>query len=67
MITDYCFSVDVSGLIFVMQDLGEKARWPRKGDKSSGLKYKSKWCAYHDDLGHITEDCIALKRRLSIS
>ena len=25
-ITDYCFSVDISGLLFAMQDLGEKAR-----------------------------------------
>lgn len=33
-IIDYCFSVDVSDLIFVMQDIGEKENWPRKGEKS---------------------------------
>ena len=34
-ITQYCFSIDVSGLIFAMQDLSNKARWPRKGEKSN--------------------------------
>ena len=64
-ITDYCFSVDISGLLFAMQDLGEKARWPRKGDKANTWKDKSKWCAYHEDFGHITEDCIALRKEIS--
>ena len=64
-ITDYCFSVDTSGLLYAMQDLGDKARWPRKGEKSSSWKDKSKWCAYHEDFGHITEECIALRKEVS--
>jgi hypothetical protein len=64
-IIDYCFSVDVSGLLYAMQDLGDKTRWPRKGDRSNTWKDKSKWCAYHEDFGHITEDCIALRREVN--
>ncbi|XP_023769035.1 uncharacterized protein LOC111917605 [Lactuca sativa] len=64
-ITDYCFSVDVSILIYAMQDLGDKARCPKKDNKSTRFKDKSKWCAYHEDFGHITEDCITLRKEIS--
>ncbi|KAK1421700.1 hypothetical protein QVD17_24249 [Tagetes erecta] len=46
------------------EDLGEKARWPRKTDKAVGYKDKSKWCSYHEDFGHITDECIALRREI---
>ena len=58
------FSVDVIGLMYAMKDLGDKARWPRKENKA-GWKDKSKWCAYHEDFGHITEDCIALRKEIA--
>ncbi|KAK1413102.1 hypothetical protein QVD17_34866 [Tagetes erecta] len=64
-ISDYCFSVDTSNLLCAMQDLGDKARWPRKNEKSSGWKDKSKWCAYHEDFGHNTDECIALRKEIS--
>jgi len=47
-----------------MRNLGENARWPRKTDKAIGYKDKSKWCAYHEDFGHITDECIVLRREL---
>ena len=34
-ITDYCFSVDVLGVIHVLQDLGYRARWPKRDNKST--------------------------------
>ena len=64
-ISEYCFSVDTGGLICAMQDLGEKARWPRKVEKPGFGKDKSKWCAYHEDFGHLTNDCIALRKEIS--
>lgn len=64
-LTDYCFSVDISGIMCAMQNLGEKARWPKKNDRNPGWKDKSKWCAFHEDFGHITEDCIALRKEIS--
>ncbi|KAJ0734063.1 putative retrotransposon gag domain, aspartic peptidase domain superfamily [Helianthus annuus] len=63
-ISEYCFSVDNHELILAMQNLGEKARWPRKNDKPTGTKDKSKWCAYHEDFGHLTKECIALKKEI---
>ncbi|XP_035842183.1 uncharacterized protein LOC118488879 [Helianthus annuus] len=51
-----------SELILAMQNLGDKARWPRKSDKPATTKDKSKWCAYHEDFGHLTDECIALRK-----
>ncbi|KAF5773503.1 putative retrotransposon gag domain, aspartic peptidase domain superfamily [Helianthus annuus] len=63
-ISEYCFSVDNHELILAMQNLGEKARWPRKNDKTAATKDKSKWCAYHEDFGHLTEERIALRKEI---
>ncbi|KAD6796232.1 hypothetical protein E3N88_07128 [Mikania micrantha] len=63
-ISDYCFSVDIPELMCAMQDLGEKARWPPK-EKKFATRDKSKWCAFHEDFGHITDDCIALRKEIS--
>jgi hypothetical protein len=48
-----------------MQDLGEKARWPKKNEKQTSWKDKSKWCAFHEDFGHLTDQCIALRKEIS--
>jgi len=61
-ISEYFFSVGIGDVLLAMQDLGDRARWPRKTDKIVGYKDKSKWCAYHEDFGHVTDECIALRR-----
>ncbi|KAJ0521636.1 hypothetical protein HanIR_Chr10g0473271 [Helianthus annuus] len=48
-----------------MQGLGDKARWPRKNQQKADWKDKSKWCALHEDFGHVIEDCIALRKEIS--
>ncbi|XP_035845286.1 uncharacterized protein LOC118491541 [Helianthus annuus] len=45
-------------------NLGDKSRWPRKSDKPAAIKDKSKWCAYHEDFGHLTDECIALRNEI---
>ncbi|KAK9050700.1 hypothetical protein SSX86_030330 [Deinandra increscens subsp. villosa] len=64
-VSEYCFSVDIGGLMCAMQDLGEKARWPRKTDKQGSWKDKTKWCAFHEDFGNLTDECIALQKEIS--
>ncbi|XP_023763507.1 uncharacterized protein LOC111911971 [Lactuca sativa] len=54
-----------SSEIHAMQDLGDKERWLKRDSKSIAWKDKSKWCAYHEDFGHMTEDCIALRKAIS--
>ncbi|XP_076943126.1 uncharacterized protein LOC143613252 [Bidens hawaiensis] len=63
-LSEYCFNVDISGVICVMQDLGDMARWPKKNEKSGSGKDKSKWCAYHNEFGHHTNECIALRKEI---
>ncbi|XP_076935664.1 uncharacterized protein LOC143602452 [Bidens hawaiensis] len=47
------------------RDLGDKARWPRNNEKNSAWKDKSKWCAFHEDFGHMTKDWIDLRREIN--
>ncbi|XP_076953339.1 uncharacterized protein LOC143627388 [Bidens hawaiensis] len=63
-ISDYYFSADIGGVMLAVRSLGDKARWPRKNEKAPPPKDKSKWCAFHEDFGHMTEDCIALRREI---
>jgi hypothetical protein len=65
LVSEYCFSTDIGGLMCAMQDLGEKARWPKKNEKQTSWKDKSKWCAFHEDFGHLTDQCIALRKEIS--
>ena len=48
-----------------MHDHSENLRWPRKGERSSGWKDKSKWCTYHGDFIHITEEYITLRKEIN--
>lgn len=48
-----------------MQDLGDKARCPQANKKTKCWKDKSKWCVFHEDFGHIKEDCVALRIEIS--
>ncbi|KAL4582843.1 hypothetical protein LXL04_007404 [Taraxacum kok-saghyz] len=59
-ISDYSFSVDTTGLIYAIQDIGDKARWPKKKEKSNTWKDRSMWCNHHEDFRHRTEDCNTL-------
>ncbi|XP_022023597.1 uncharacterized protein LOC110923848 [Helianthus annuus] len=36
----------------------------RKSEKPAATKDKSKWCAYHEDFEHLTEECIALRKEI---
>nr|XP_043625557.1 uncharacterized protein LOC122596980 [Erigeron canadensis] len=65
-LSNYCFPVDVAGIVAAMKNLGDKVRWPPKNPKSDGNKDKSRWCAYHEDFGHTTEECFAFGREVGI-
>nr|XP_043619638.1 uncharacterized protein LOC122591434 [Erigeron canadensis] len=55
----YCFSV------MALRDLGDKVRWPqKKSDSYFKKKDPSQWCAYHEDFGHLTEDCKMLRNEI---
>uniref|UniRef100_UPI001CB9BDBB uncharacterized protein LOC122584645 n=1 Tax=Erigeron canadensis TaxID=72917 RepID=UPI001CB9BDBB len=65
-LASYCFSGGTPGIKMALRDLGDKVRWPqKKNDGYFKKKDPSQWCAYHEDFGHITEDCKMLRREIS--
>nr|XP_043612739.1 uncharacterized protein LOC122584746 [Erigeron canadensis] len=67
-LSTYCFTVGIPCLIMALRNLGDKIRWPQKKNNNGYFKKKdtSQWCAYHEDFGHITEDCKMLRREICI-
>ena len=45
--------------------MGDTIRWPRRTDKPDDQKDKSKWCNFHSDDGHKTEECHQLKKQVA--
>ncbi|XP_010677869.1 uncharacterized protein LOC104893463 [Beta vulgaris subsp. vulgaris] len=64
-IASYFFNVDAGGVVNALEKLGTTARWPRKSDRPDSEKDTTKWCSYHGDHGHRTEDCNALKKEVA--
>ncbi|XP_056686045.1 uncharacterized protein [Spinacia oleracea] len=61
-ISEYGFNVDIRGVVNALQNVGGTLRWPRKSDIPDSMKDMSKWCEFHRNNGHKTEECISLKK-----
>ncbi|XP_056864047.1 uncharacterized protein LOC130511190 [Raphanus sativus] len=48
-------------LIGVLRQIGPQVKWPPNMKSSEVNRNPRRWCEFHSDHGHITEDCIALK------
>ncbi|XP_056843221.1 uncharacterized protein LOC130495747 [Raphanus sativus] len=48
-------------LIGVLRKMGPQVKWPPKMKASEANRNPKRWCKFHSDHGHTTEDCIALK------
>ncbi|XP_056843232.1 uncharacterized protein LOC130495754 [Raphanus sativus] len=48
-------------LIGVLRQMGPQVKWPPKMKAAEANRYPKRWCEFHSDHGHTTEDCIALK------
>ena len=46
-------------------DLGSQVRWPKKSENQNVRRDNSKWCDFHDEIGHRTEDCFALRKEVA--
>ncbi|XP_056843226.1 uncharacterized protein LOC130495750 [Raphanus sativus] len=48
-------------LIGVLRQMGPQVKWTPKMKASVANRNPKRWCEFHSDHGHTTEDCIALK------
>ncbi|XP_021733161.1 uncharacterized protein LOC110699981 [Chenopodium quinoa] len=64
-ISSYGFDTNIVRVVNALKDIGQPVRWPRKSDKPDHQKDKSRWCEYHGDHGHRTDECNSLKREVS--
>ncbi|XP_056685664.1 uncharacterized protein [Spinacia oleracea] len=63
-ISEYGFNVDIGGVVNALQNVGGTIRWPRKSDRPDSMKDMRKWCDFHRDNDHKTEECISLKKEV---
>lgn len=64
-IGSYGFFVDVGGLVNVLTKIRAPVRWPRRSNYTDAQKDETKWCQFHHDHGHKTEECIAVQREVT--
>ncbi|XP_010682324.3 uncharacterized protein LOC104897199 [Beta vulgaris subsp. vulgaris] len=64
-LSEYGFNVTMGGIINTLHSLGSAVKWPFRNEKSTAHRDKSKWCEFHGDHGHHTDECVALRREVS--
>ncbi|XP_056843199.1 uncharacterized protein LOC130495728 [Raphanus sativus] len=52
-------------LIGVLRQMGPQVKWPPKMKAAEANRNPKRWCEFHSDHGHTTEDCIALKMEVA--
>ena len=48
-------------LVNVLTRMGQQVKWPQKIKTSDSNRNPNRWCDFHSDHGHKTEDCVALR------
>ncbi|XP_021770693.1 uncharacterized protein LOC110734871 [Chenopodium quinoa] len=59
---EYCFNVNLVGVIRTLNKMGDTVQWPRKSDIPGEKKDPSRWCDFYSDIGHTTNECVALRK-----
>ncbi|KAJ9537370.1 hypothetical protein OSB04_030103 [Centaurea solstitialis] len=64
-LSTYNFAGTPKDLVDSLRKIDANVRWPKKSDKPSKDKDQNKWCDFHEDHGHMTDECISLKKEIS--
>ncbi|KAJ9552839.1 hypothetical protein OSB04_016884 [Centaurea solstitialis] len=52
-------------LVDSLRKIDANVRWPKKPENPSKDKDQTKWCEFHGDHGHTTDECISLKKEIA--
>ncbi|KAG7547449.1 Aspartic peptidase domain superfamily [Arabidopsis suecica] len=58
-------SISHADLVGALKEMGGTVRWPQKMKAPDDKRDTSKWCEFHNDHGHRTEDCITLRMEVN--
>lgn len=58
---EYNLSISPTEAVKALKQLGNKVKWLEKMRTPLEQRDRLKWCEFHADHGHWTDDCIALK------
>ncbi|XP_021723769.1 uncharacterized protein LOC110691160 [Chenopodium quinoa] len=61
----YCVNVNPAGVIRTLNKMGDTVQWPRKSDRPGEKKDPSRWYDFHSDIGHTTDECVALFKEVA--
>ncbi|KAJ9536184.1 hypothetical protein OSB04_un000644 [Centaurea solstitialis] len=64
-LSTYNFAGTSKDLVDSLRKIDANVRWPKKSDKPGKDKDQNRWCDFHDDHGHTTDECISLKKEIS--
>ncbi|XP_074301591.1 uncharacterized protein LOC141632992 [Silene latifolia] len=45
--------------------MGDIVKWTKKPDNPNSRKDTTRWCEFHMDIGHTTEECMGLRREVA--
>ncbi|XP_038697992.1 uncharacterized protein LOC119995551 [Tripterygium wilfordii] len=62
---EYNLVIPPNEILLVLKKMGDAVRWPDKVRKPLDQRDTSKWCEFHNDYGHTTEDCFTLKKEVT--
>ncbi|XP_021714618.1 uncharacterized protein LOC110682570 [Chenopodium quinoa] len=61
----YCFNVNPAGVIRTLNKMGDTVQWSRRSDRPGEKKDPSRWCDFHSDIGHTTDECVTLRKEVA--
>ncbi|XP_075086169.1 uncharacterized protein LOC142168896 [Nicotiana tabacum] len=64
LLSAHNFCVSPSEIVYALEKLGPKVKWPQKMRSDPSTRKSDALCEFHQERGHKTENCIALRQEV---